>query len=119
MHDLLYEHQGDLAERSLLRYAEQAGADAAEVANALQRFESDRSAAPLAPSEQLADHIGVSGTPTFFVNGVRYDASWAFEPFREHLQALLEGKFDTDLESDATWVDDRIASRAQPSRILN
>jgi protein-disulfide isomerase len=116
MHDLLYEHQGDLAERSLLRYAEQAGADAAEVANALQRGATRRRV-----EEDLEGGIrsGVNGTPTFFVNGVRYDASWAFEPFREHLQALLEGKFDTDLESDATWVDDRIASRAQPSRILN
>src|SRR5258707_14827138 len=35
MHDLLYEHQDDLADRSLLRYAEEAGADAAEVTRAL------------------------------------------------------------------------------------
>jgi protein-disulfide isomerase len=29
----------------------------------------------------------VNGTPTFFVNGYRYDGDWSFAPFQ---QALLE-----------------------------
>ncbi|MGO9557552.1 MAG: DsbA family protein [Acidimicrobiales bacterium] len=87
MHDLLYENQGDLEERSLLRYAELTGADAGEVADALGR----RVTLPRV-EEDLEGGIrsGVNGTPTFFVNGARYDASWAFEPFRDHLQRLPE-----------------------------
>jgi len=32
---------------------------------------------------------GVNGTPTFFINGVRYDGSWDREPLLAALQALV------------------------------
>jgi protein-disulfide isomerase len=32
---------------------------------------------------------GVNGTPTFFVNGLRYDGSWEAEPFLAVLGRLL------------------------------
>jgi len=35
---------------------------------------------------------GVNGTPTFFINGVRYDDSWEFEPL---LAALAEAAVAT------------------------
>jgi protein-disulfide isomerase len=87
MHDLLYENQGDLEERSLLRYAGLAGADTGEIADVLAR-----GVTRARVEEDLEGGLrsGVNGTPTFFVNGVRYDASWAFEPFRDHLERLLE-----------------------------
>jgi protein-disulfide isomerase len=87
MHDLLYEHQSELAERSLLGYAKEAGADETKVADALTRGEMRRRVA-----DDLEGGIrsGVNGTPTFFVNGVRYDASWALEPFAEYLQQVLD-----------------------------
>jgi protein-disulfide isomerase len=31
----------------------------------------------------------VNGTPTFFINGERYDGSWQLEPFLENLRSLL------------------------------
>jgi protein-disulfide isomerase len=87
MHDLLFENQRHLEEDSLLRYAASAGADTGELAEALaagttrQRVEADL---------EGALRSGVNGTPTFFVNGERYDGSWAFEPLRDYLKGLLE-----------------------------
>jgi protein-disulfide isomerase len=88
MHDLLYQHQDDLTDQALLTYARQAGADAIEVTSVLakggtrQRVQDDLSG---------AIKSGANGTPTFFVNGARYDGSWALEPFSEHLRAVLDG----------------------------
>ena len=40
---------------------------------------------------ESAIRSGANGTPTFFVNGVRYDGSWMYEPFAEYLTELLDG----------------------------
>jgi protein-disulfide isomerase len=86
MHDLLYEHQDHLTDAALLSYAEEAGANATEVASVMaeggtrQRVQDDLMG---------AIRSGANGTPTFFVNGVRDEGSWALEPFTEHLQGLL------------------------------
>jgi protein-disulfide isomerase len=87
MHDLLFEHQDDLWEGSLLRYAAEAGADAGEVAEVLKRrgtrtrVEDDLEGGLLS---------GVNGTPTFFVNGQRYEGSWDLPPFERFLTTALE-----------------------------
>jgi protein-disulfide isomerase len=85
MHDVLFEHHDDLGEESLLRYAEQVGTDATALAEAMNagttRAKIERDAAG-------AIRSGVNGTPTFFVNDARYDGSWAFEPFADHLVSL-------------------------------
>lgn len=69
MHDLLLEHQGALDAADLLRYAEDIGLDT-------DRFHRDLrahvGAAHVAEDVESADLSGVSGTPTFFVNGRRH-----------------------------------------------
>ena len=86
MHDLLYEHQDDLSDAALERYAAQAGADPSAVTTALAGGK---------PREHVRTDLrgairsGANGTPTFFVNGDRYDGSWALQPFAEHLEAIL------------------------------
>jgi Na+/H+ antiporter NhaA len=69
MHDVLLTHQGSLQVRHLLAYAEQIGLDA-------DRFRSDlrtrAGAQRVAEDLESADLSGVSGTPTFFVNGRRH-----------------------------------------------
>ena len=69
MHDLLLDHQDALALPDLVGYAEQLGLDA-------ERFEHDlRTRAGVERvSEDVdsADRSGVSGTPTFFINGLRH-----------------------------------------------
>jgi protein-disulfide isomerase len=76
MHDLLLEHQGALSSPDLVRYAQQLDLDAA-------RFSSDigrHAGAPrVAADVQSADLSGVSGTPTFFINGRRHHGAYDIE----------------------------------------
>ena len=77
MHDLMYEHQRDgddsLDDAHLARYAEQAGADAAIVARDL----ADETYEPRVKESFVSGvRSGVNGTPTFFVNGRRFDGDW-------------------------------------------
>jgi Na+/H+ antiporter NhaA len=69
MHDLLLDHQEALGFDDLLGYAEQLGLDVA-------RFEEDlrtrAGARRVAEDVDSADLSGVSGTPTFFINGIRH-----------------------------------------------
>ena len=69
MHDLLLAHQDALRPNDLLGYAELLGLD-------LERFTNDlrehTGAARVAEDVDSADLSGVSGTPTFFVNGRRH-----------------------------------------------
>jgi protein-disulfide isomerase len=76
MHDLLFENQQRLRDQDLSAYAEELGLD-------VELFDKD-----------LAEHVharrvredfmsgvrsGVNGTPTFYVNGARYDGSYELE----------------------------------------
>ena len=69
MHDLLYEHQDELGEEDLMRYA-------AELELDLRRFEedltNDNHAWRIEEDRLGGDRAGVRGTPALFVNGVRY-----------------------------------------------
>jgi Na+/H+ antiporter NhaA len=69
MHDLLLDHQDALRIPDLLGYAEQLGLD-------VDRFEEDlrtrQGANRIAEDVDSADLSGVSGTPTFFINGLRH-----------------------------------------------
>jgi protein-disulfide isomerase len=69
MHDLLLEHQHALGYRDLVGHAEELGLD-------LERFEEDlrtrTGAGRIAEDVDSADLSGVSGTPTFFINGLRH-----------------------------------------------
>jgi protein-disulfide isomerase len=83
MHDLLFENQSDLTDTALLRYAAEAGADARAVAEALT---AGTAGARIEQEVEGGIRSGVNGTPTFFVNGVRYDGMWSLEPFAEYLK---------------------------------
>jgi len=69
MHDLLLSHQDALHPRDLRRYADELGLDA-------ERFEEDlrthEHAGRIADDVDSADLSGVTGTPSFFVNGSRH-----------------------------------------------
>jgi protein-disulfide isomerase len=85
MHDVLFEHQDKLDEPSLFRFAGALGLD-------MERFGRDF-ASPEVAAKIRADFLsgarsGVNGTPTFFVNGERYDGSWAPEDFIAALSTL-------------------------------
>lgn len=87
MHDMLYENQKSLGDDALRTYAKNVGADLDRVEEALA------SGAPRARVEadlEGAIRSGANGTPTFFVNGVRYDGSWFYDEFAEYLQTTLD-----------------------------
>jgi len=69
IHDLLLDHQDALAPGDLIGYARQLGLD-------VERFTDDLrmhiGAAQVADDVDSADLSGVSGTPTFFINGRRH-----------------------------------------------
>lgn len=76
-HDSIYEHQQDsldaLEDEQLLTYAAACGADPRKVAADL-----DGDAFEERVREDFASGVrsGVNGTPTFFINGERYDLPW-------------------------------------------
>jgi Na+/H+ antiporter NhaA len=69
MHDLLFQHQDALQPRDLVRYAGELGLDLDRFRDDLRR---DTGAARVTEDVDSADLSGVSGTPTFFINGRRH-----------------------------------------------
>ncbi len=66
MHDILFENQDDLSRDAVARYAESLGLDTI-------RLSDEIAAGAHAKRVQEDFRSGVNGTPTFFINGVRYD----------------------------------------------
>jgi protein-disulfide isomerase len=88
MHDRLFNHQEELDPPSLVRHARYVGLD-------LPRFEADLASHTFKPrvAEDFKSgvHSGVNGTPTFFVNGRRYDRNWgSVKTFSADLLAAIE-----------------------------
>ncbi|MEU8600863.1 MULTISPECIES: Na+/H+ antiporter NhaA [Streptomyces] len=73
MHDLLLDRQDELGERDLLRHARELGLDMEVFREDLKRR---RGARRIAEDVDSADLSGVSGTPTFFVNGRRHHGAY-------------------------------------------
>jgi protein-disulfide isomerase len=73
MHDQLYEHQQELSNSDLKHHASALGLDIA-------RFEDEMSnhihAGRVRDDFMSGIRSGVNGTPTFYINGSRYDDSW-------------------------------------------
>jgi protein-disulfide isomerase len=87
MHNYLFEHQNVLDDTHLLEYAHKVGLD-------VKRFEKEISEHIYAPiiERSLINGIesGVEGTPTFFLNGVRYEGSWDLETLLKTLRPLTK-----------------------------
>lgn len=87
MHDILYENQQALDHYHLIEYASMLNLD-------VERFNNDLF------SHKYAEHIredfisgvrsGVNGTPTFFINGIRYNGPLDYEPLLENLMYIVE-----------------------------
>jgi protein-disulfide isomerase len=70
MHDALFEHQHALEDADLIRYAENIGLDMERFRRDLNNHTYLRRVQEDLKSAQLS---GVHGTPTFFINGQRYE----------------------------------------------
>jgi Na+/H+ antiporter NhaA len=84
MHDLLLDHQDALRPPDLTGYAAQLGLD-------VERFRDDLNshagAGHIAEDVDSADLSGVSGTPTFFVNGRRHYGAYDIDTLSAAVQA--------------------------------
>jgi Na+/H+ antiporter NhaA len=86
MHDLLFMHQDALGLRDLVGYASSLGLD-------VQKFTADlrshAGAARILEDIESADLSTVSGTPTFFVNGIRHYGAYDIETLSAAVRAAL------------------------------
>ena len=77
MHDTLYEHQQDsldaLDDDHLVAYAAACGADPVKVARDLANATFEEA---VRADFMSGVRSGVNGTPTFFINGVRFEGNW-------------------------------------------
>jgi protein-disulfide isomerase len=84
-HDRLYENQDALDDGSLVGYAGGLGINEDDFSDELQSGKYENKV-----QEDFMGGVesGVNGTPSFFVNGSRYDGDWDYEPFMEYLSSL-------------------------------
>ncbi len=88
MHDLLYEHQDRLEAPDLLKYASQLGIRSAGF---LDDVRSEEKAERVRSDFMSGVRSGVNGTPTFFVNGMRYDGPWDYADLVATIDASMRG----------------------------
>jgi Na+/H+ antiporter NhaA len=92
MHDLLFQHQDALKPSDLERYAADLGLDTQRFSNELRSHEH---AARIADDVDSADLSGVSGTPTFFVNGRRHYGAYDVAGLSKSVKAARAREFAT------------------------
>jgi protein-disulfide isomerase len=89
MHDYLYEHQQALDDKYLEKYADNLGLN-------LAKFNIDMSshvhAGRIREDFLSGVRSGVNGTPTFYINEVRYDGSFDFETLLKTLRSAIRKK---------------------------
>ena len=84
MYDTLLDHQGELTPRDLARYADEIGLDVERFRGELRRREY---ASRISEDVASADESGVSGTPTFFINGRRHYGVYDIDALTDAVRA--------------------------------
>jgi Na+/H+ antiporter NhaA len=84
MHDRLLDHQDALRVRDLMGHAEELGLDVERFTGFLRKR---KGAGRIAEDVESADMSGVSGTPTFFVNGRRHYGAYDVETLSAEVRA--------------------------------
>jgi len=83
MHDQLLEHQGALTAKDLLRYAAEIGLNTEQFTADMRKH---AGAGKIASDVDSADLSGVSGTPTFFINGRRYHGAFDIDTLSQSVR---------------------------------
>ncbi|PWT72249.1 MAG: disulfide bond formation protein DsbA [Bacteroidetes bacterium] len=86
MHDIIFENQNSLGWDSLISYARSLGIDT-------NKFKKDIESGHL---QQRIDgdlesglRSGVNGTPSFFINGKKYNGDWEYKTFQQVLSDMI------------------------------
>jgi protein-disulfide isomerase len=93
MHDMLFEHQRALDDRHLVGYATALGLDATTFERDLHAHEHK---ARVREDFVSGVRSGVNGTPTFFINNLRFDDSWDADTLTEALTAAWDAEKPAD-----------------------
>jgi protein-disulfide isomerase len=88
MHDYLYEHQRELDDSHLLRYAAVLDLDTGRFE---QEMKEHAYAARVSEDFRSGIRSGVNGTPTFFINGRRHDGSYDAETLIAAIERAAAG----------------------------
>jgi len=83
MHDLLLANQDKLQPTDLIGYAERLGLDTEKLHDEVKRHVA---AARVAQDVESADTSGVSGTPTFFINGQRHYGAYDVDTLKAEIK---------------------------------
>jgi protein-disulfide isomerase len=76
MHDALFDHQDRLGAMDLVKYASQLGIASEGL---LSEIRSPQMSERVHEDFMSGVRSGVNGTPTFFINGKRYDGAWDYD----------------------------------------
>ena len=95
MHDMLFANQNALDDASLVKHAADLGLDAERVGREL---ESHEHAGRIEEDRRSALASGVRGTPSFYIDGTRYEGSVAL---RQMLDAIREQHPDVEVADTA------------------
>jgi protein-disulfide isomerase len=87
MHDLLFEHQAALEDSDLIGYAKRLALDPGRMKDELA---AGTHANRVRQDFRSGVRSGVNGTPTFFIDGARYDGSWDLDALVEVLERAAE-----------------------------
>ena len=88
MHDALWDHQGELGQKTYLALADELGLDGARFASCLEARDTQ---ATILDGTRMGADLGVTGTPTFYVNGRRMAGAQPIEVLRAVVDAELAG----------------------------
>ncbi|HEY4218671.1 MAG TPA: thioredoxin domain-containing protein [Gemmatimonadaceae bacterium] len=90
MHDTIFDNQDALDDENLAEYAEDCGVDEEKLFDALDEH---TYSARVRADFNSGVRSGVNGTPTFFINGERFDGNWEDErAFEAALNAASRGR---------------------------
>jgi protein-disulfide isomerase len=89
MHDLLFEHQDSLEPENLIVYAQVLGLD---VERFIVDLTSDVSAANVREDFVSGLRSGVNGTPTFYINGERYDGPDDYDALKPEIEGAAKSR---------------------------
>jgi protein-disulfide isomerase len=86
MHDIIFENQQELGLESLFLYAKTIGLNIERFKNDIQK---NTLTSKVEQDFESGVRSGVNGTPSFFINGKKYNGDWEEDVFNEYLKRQL------------------------------
>ena len=88
MFDIIFENQNALDDESIFSYAQKIGLDLKRFKNDIQKTEL---VSKVEQDFESGLRSGVNGTPTFFINGKKYNGDWEEHVLFQYLKSQMTG----------------------------